>query len=58
MEFDSLSARAAGPNANPRNIHATRVIGSLDHAVLPMPPVCGLPSHSRLTMHSEWRYSM
>jgi len=38
MEFESLSARAAGPDTNPRNVRATRVIGSFDHAVLPMPP--------------------
>jgi len=56
MEFESLSARAAGPDTNQRNVRATRVIGSFDHAVLPMPPVCGFPNHSDLTIHSEWRY--
>jgi hypothetical protein len=37
-EFESPSGRA---DINGRHIRATRVVGSLDHAVLPMPPVCG-----------------
>lgn len=40
--FDSQSARA-GPEAHGRHgtrkLRATRVVGSLDHAVLPMQPV-------------------
>lgn len=40
IDFDSTSARASGTDTRGRNLRATRVIGSLDHAVLPMPPVC------------------
>lgn len=40
-ELESFSARAVGPDINARNVRATRVVGSLDHAVLPMPPVRG-----------------
>jgi hypothetical protein len=37
--FESSSARAGAPDG--RAVRATRVVGSLNHAVLPMPPVCG-----------------
>jgi hypothetical protein len=38
--FGSSSARAGGPDTSGRVVRATRVVGSLDHAVLPVPPVC------------------
>lgn len=39
-EFDTTSARASRTDTKGRNLRATKVVGSLDHAVLPMPPVC------------------
>lgn len=38
-DFSSSSARASATDIHGRSIRATRVVGSLDHAVLPMPPV-------------------
>ena len=40
VELDTAPARASRTDTKGRNLRATKVVGSLDHAVLPMPPVC------------------
>jgi hypothetical protein len=44
-----LSARASTSGTHGRNIRATRVVGSLDHAVLPMPPVRSVSATGLIT---------
>ena len=40
VELDAAPAIASRIDTKGRNLRATKVVGSLDHAVLPMPPVC------------------
>lgn len=51
-DLDPYSARASTSSSSGthgRNIRATRVVGSLDHAVLPMPPVRNLAATGFVT---------
>lgn len=39
-ECDATSPGASRTDTKGRNLRGTKVVGSLDHAILPMPPVC------------------
>jgi hypothetical protein len=42
-EIDDVDSSSSPPTVRSRSARAVRVVGSLEHAILPMPPVC-LPS--------------